>query len=62
MLNGAIATIGDDSVEHTDVLDDGMEWSVRTLERIAHILMTFSKSDRIVKEGLVGADCGLSST
>ncbi len=42
-------------------LNDVAEWSLRTVERIAHILMIFSKSDRTVKEGLVGADNGLSS-
>ncbi len=42
-------------------LNDGSEWSLQILERIAHVLVTFSKSDRIVKDGLIGAD-GISST
>ncbi len=66
-MNGAIAAY-DAKVnqthadEHSCIHDDVAEWSLQTLERIAYILMTFSKSDRIMKEGLVGADCGLSST
>ncbi len=69
MLNRAIVVYNVDKCNESSCEDDGKEcllddvaeWSLRTMERIAHILMTFSKSDRTVKEGLVGADNGLSS-
>ncbi len=51
----------EDNELYSDDEGDANCWCLRTLERIAHILMTFSKSDRTVKEGLVAADNGLSS-